>query len=505
MELFKRTQISILLTVLAILAMGGIFRLTSLNALPIFADESIYVRWSQVMKAESTLRFLPLSDGKQPLFMWAVIPFLKIYSDPLLAARMVSALCGLVTIVGLFAAGNIAFGSKKVGFIAAIIWAVVPYAVFFERLALADAMLAMFFVWSFNFMYMSLRYSRLDLGMFSGFCLGFAWLTKSPGMVGFALLPLLIFARERNSYSAQYIFKSLGILIVAFAIAFCMYNILRLGPEFYMIAQRNKDYVLPLSEVMKHPFDPLIGNLKTAIGYFWNLITPIGILFVFAGLFDIRKSHKQARFLIAIFFLLPIFIQSGIAKTFTARYLLYTVPFACLLAAHAIAHLGQHTKKHFLSIIGLLAIVLPSIWMNYYLLTNPEHVPLPRTERSGYLEEWTSGYGLKDISEQVIAQAQNSSVVVGSEGFFGTPFSALQMYTNKYPNIRIVGVGVYIESVSDNLKNALKDNKVYLVVNSSRFHISNPEEVGLRLLSSYPKAIRPDGTREYTLFFEVTK
>ena len=47
-----------------------LFRLINLTILPIFADEAIYIRWSQVMKAEPTLRFLPLSDGKQPLFVW---------------------------------------------------------------------------------------------------------------------------------------------------------------------------------------------------------------------------------------------------------------------------------------------------------------------------------------------------------------------------------------------------------------------------------------------------
>ncbi|KKU74843.1 MAG: hypothetical protein UX99_C0005G0003 [Candidatus Amesbacteria bacterium GW2011_GWB1_47_26] len=61
---------------LSILLLATTLRFWNLNSLPIFADEAIYVRWSQVMRAESSLRFLPLSDGKQPLFMWLTIPFL---------------------------------------------------------------------------------------------------------------------------------------------------------------------------------------------------------------------------------------------------------------------------------------------------------------------------------------------------------------------------------------------------------------------------------------------
>jgi len=50
--------------ILAVLAIGYfILRLPNLTLQPIFADEAIYIRWAQVMRAESTLRFLPLSDG----------------------------------------------------------------------------------------------------------------------------------------------------------------------------------------------------------------------------------------------------------------------------------------------------------------------------------------------------------------------------------------------------------------------------------------------------------
>ncbi|MEK7112149.1 MAG: hypothetical protein AAB875_02375, partial [Patescibacteria group bacterium] len=72
----------ILLLLILLFAIG--IRLYNLNLIPVFVDEAIYIRWAQVMRAEPTLRFLPLSDGKQPLFMWLSIPFLKIFSDPLL-------------------------------------------------------------------------------------------------------------------------------------------------------------------------------------------------------------------------------------------------------------------------------------------------------------------------------------------------------------------------------------------------------------------------------------
>src|SRR3990167_1201075 len=95
-----------------VLVIALFLRLYNLTILPVFGDEAIYIRWAQVMRAEPTLRFLPLSDGKQPLFMWSVIPFLKIFSDPLFAGRSVSVISGVVTLIGIFLLSFVLFKSK---------------------------------------------------------------------------------------------------------------------------------------------------------------------------------------------------------------------------------------------------------------------------------------------------------------------------------------------------------------------------------------------------------
>ena len=153
---------------------------------------------------------------------------------------------------------------------------------------------------------------------------------------------------------------------------------------------------------------------------------------------------------------------------------------------------------------GAALVIFPSLWIDFKLLTHPEDAPLPRIERSGYLEEWTAGHGLRETADYLRNAASYGPILIGSEGFFGTPFSALQLSLNDVPNARVVGVGVWIDSVHEKLTNSLKDNRVFLVVNSSRFHIADPDRAGLDLIASYPKAIRPDGTREFLLFFKVT-
>src|SRR3989337_667974 len=136
---------------MGILALALGLRLASLTYVPAFFDEAIYIRWSQVMRAEPTLRFVPLSDGKQPLFMWLTIPLFKIFSDPLIAGRIVSGFSGLGTVIGIFVLTQLLFKSRKMSLLASLIYAISPFSIFFDRLALADSMLSMFGVWALVF------------------------------------------------------------------------------------------------------------------------------------------------------------------------------------------------------------------------------------------------------------------------------------------------------------------------------------------------------------------
>ncbi len=483
-----------LVSVILILVTAVGFRLADLNSLPIFADESIYVRWSQVMRVEPSLRFLPLSDGKQPLFMWATIPLFKIFSDPLVAGRLLSVFAGFGTLIGIFFVSYVLFANKRLSLIATGIGSVLPYLVFFNRMAMADSLLAMFMIWTMGLSLYALKHDRWDWSIIAGFTFGLAWLTKSPAIFMFGLLPLgLLFAKLN--------LKSLFYLVTTFVVGIAMYNILRLGPEFSQIALRNKDYVFTLAEVIKHPWDPFTSHIKDSAIFYLYFVTPVGLLLAMWGIIGQKYSHLKQKIVLVGWFLIPILVQSAFAKQFTARYILFTVPFAIILMALAIEQIGQHTKRHILSLATLGLVIVPSIYLDYSYVVSPNSSPLPRIERSGYLEEWTAGTGIKQISEYL--SKINGPIVVGSEGFFGTPFDGLQLYLNNYKNIRVVGVGVWIDSVDSKLKNALVDNKVFLVVNSDRLHV-DPNTLGLRLIASYPKAIRPDRTQQSLLFFEVT-
>lgn len=495
----------IILCLFLILGLGFFIRFFHLTLLPIFVDEAIYVRWSQVMASEPTLRFLPLSDGKQPLFMWVLMFVIKRFSDPLFIGRLISVFTGLGTILGVFVLSYLFFKNKLVSLATTFLYAISPFSVFFDRMALVDSMLSMFIIWTAIFGYLTSKYKRYDLAMLTGFFLGFASLTKSPAIFAALLLPTFWFLNN---------WKGIWKLGITYVIAFAMYNIQRLGPNFSLLSSRTGDYMLPISHAWTNTFDPLIPHLKDFFVWIFSM-GPIAILpLVFLSIFVGYRKYLKEILVILAWLLVPVVVQAELGVTYTARYVYYTIPFLFLLSGIVFESKNKLVKIS--SYILVLAFVTQASIFNFYLLTKPEKANLPRGERSGYLEEWTAGQGIKEIS--LYLRNENSKnpgkqIVVGTEGFFGTLPDGLEIYVNDLPNIIVKGVGVIVTETPETLKEAVKaGNKTYLVMNKSRYR-GNPEKEGLKLIASYPKALRLTdsdqyrsfGPREELLFFELTK
>lgn len=208
--------------------------------------------------------------------------------------------------------------------------------------------------------------------------------------------------------------------------------------------------------------------------------------------------------LLLVWLLSPLLVQAEYAKVFTARYILFSVPLLLVLAGLGIFIIFDWIGK-FRWLKGLVFLVLMAwpLCFDSLLLTNPQKVPLPRREKSGYFEEWTSGYGIKEVADYLKIEAQKGRILVGTEGFFGTLPDGLQIYLEKIPNITIIGVGYPITQIPKPLTNSLADNRVFLLVNDSRLNLTEPELQKMKLIAAYPKAVKSDGSQERLMFYEI--
>jgi 4-amino-4-deoxy-L-arabinose transferase-like glycosyltransferase len=493
---------------LLILALAFAMRILNLTILPVFADEAIYIRWSQVMGAEPTLRFLPLSDGKQPLFMWILMFLVTRFQDPLFIGRLLSVFCGMATILGIFVLSLILFKSVKAALVASMVWAFSPFSLFFDRMALVDSMLAMFICWTLVFGVLTAKTRRFDMAMLTGFALGFASLTKSPAIFAAVLLPsvwvLGNFSKKRKKLAVELLY-SLFLTLVSYVIALVMYNIQRLGPNFQLLTSRTEDYVFPLSHLWQNPKDPFIFHFDRALQWIWIMGPWAVYLLIAYSLLPIDRRNCKEKLLLIIWFLVPLTVQAMFAKVFTARYILFTLPPLVVLAGSSFVSLKKKKLSGKILILIFGFFVAQALVYDRQLLTNPEKANLPRSERSGYLEEWTAGTGIREVSDFIKKEHfkdPNTKIVVGTEGYFGTLPDGLQMYIQGTPNIVVIGVGLNISEIPESLvesKNA--GNKTYLVANSSRLNFKKDfGEYGLKVVASYQKAERPKGIKEYAQY-----
>jgi 4-amino-4-deoxy-L-arabinose transferase-like glycosyltransferase len=486
--------------VFALLLIGLFLRSYNLDSLPIFADEAIYVRWSQVMRVDATLRFLPLSDGKQPLFMWVVIPFFKIFSDPLIAGRFVSVLTGIGTIVGSFVLTYILFERKKIAIVAAMLAALTPYLVFFDRMALVDSMLAMFAVWISIGTFLLAKTHRLDVAMITGGLLGGALLTKSPAIffvIAFFVSQIILYKKQEKLSHSISILKQTILSFVSLFIAIGIQNIMRLGPNFHMLSSRNADYVYPLTHVFENAFDPFVPFIHRSFEWYWILgPSALFVLFCLSVYILLTNKRKRELLFLLVWGAMPVVVSAEFAKVFTARYILYSVSFLCVCSAASL--LSVKLQKVVYIVIGLF--IVQAVYLNYFILFNPQRAHLPSGERSGYLEEWTSGVGIYEASRYLRDQNQKNNgkkIVVGTEGYFGTLPDGLQLYLNDVPDITVIGVGIDLKEIPQSLSESVKaGNDTYLLINDSRLKMS-PQDTSMVQVLAYEKANRSEGTKEF--------
>lgn len=403
-------------------------RLFNLTTLPVFGDEAIYIRWAQIIQSMDTMRFIPLSDGKQPLFMWLLALYIKYLSDPLVAGRLLSVFAGWGTMICLFFTPFLIFNLKKftpISIIVCLLYIFTPYTFFFDRLALTDSLLCFWLILSFLLTLLLIKFPRFDLSFLLGGVLGLAWLTKSPAIY-FIFLSFATFFFFHFKKPANLVFPFVSVFLT-----FLIYHVLWLGPQFHQIALRNRDYVHPLSEILRHPLDPFLSHFKSAL----SLFTAYFSLSLLPLLLYLKKNYRSYRLLLPLcWFLLPFLVNLGLAKVFTGRYLLFTLPFLLILIAHPLSKLS-----HKYLITSLL--LLPSLFSLYQLSTNPFHFSPPQSEL-GYFQDWTSGWGIKASADFLISQSQTRPITVATEGFFGTLPDGLQIYTHPYSSLKVEGVGL---------------------------------------------------------------
>lgn len=407
--------------------------------LPIFTDEAIYIRWSQIALNDASWRFISLTDGKQPMYVWIALVLLKLIHDPLIAGRMVSVFAGFFSMIGMFFLGRETFRNTKIGLLSSLLYVLYPFALVYDKLAVYDSLVAMFMIWIYYFTVLLVRYVRLDLGMILGMIIGLGMLTKSNADFGYIMLPfsLLLFPFKKH-WDKNRLFRWAVYAVTAAFIANAMYLILRLSPYYYIIDQKNLTFIYSFHDWIREPFAFFIGNIKSLLAWFIGYMTVLFVILAAAAFF-VDKKFLREKLLLVAWFIFPLVALAFFGKVIYPRFILFMTMPILVLGAYALFTLNQKVKQ--VSLKTLIFLVFTSMFLvnDYFILTDFARAPIPLADRSQLINGWSSGVGVPETVSFLQQQAQQGKIYVGTQGTFGLMPYSLQIYLGKNPNITIDG------------------------------------------------------------------
>lgn len=414
-------------------------RLYRIMSLPIFTDEAIYTRWSQIARFDAGWRFISLVDGKQPLFIWLNMTLIRVIHDPLLSGRLISVFAGFATMVGLFFLGREIFKNRWIGILSALLYLIFPFALVYDRMALYDSLVGTFAVWSLYFEIVLIRRLRLDLALILGMVLGGGVLTKTSGFFSIYLMPLLfiIFDWKSKKRSEKFL-KFIILAIVSIILAYCYYSILRLSPFFHIINEKNSIFVNSISEWFAHPVRDLQSNLNGLIDWFTTYFTGFFILLAF-GAFFIKKEYLREKLLLLSWFLLPFAALALFGKILYPRFIFFmTLSLLPLVAFSVFSLLNKIKNKYIFSALLFLILIL-SLRSDFFILSGLSKAPIPKLDLEQYINGWPAGGGVREAVNFFKAKASDGKIFVATEGTFGLMPYSIEIYLNQNPNVTIFG------------------------------------------------------------------
>ena len=368
------------------LLLGGALRFTALGEVGLFVDEGGHL----LAPVDADVRRVidPVAEGK-PAMAWLFAPAHGFPLDPLVVARGLVALLGLGTAAALAVALHAVAGARA-GLLGLALWALCPFAVFHERLALLDPAVGFLTAAGLALLARALRTDRTPSARLRGAVLG-------AGLAGTAVAVKV---------SALALAPALGVVLLALAprpgrlhlAALAAY----LAPAALLFAALpGLGQRLPVAAAAPPP----LALWSWTAGYGGWPLAVLGAA-ALAGL-----AHPGSGRRTAAGFALAALLAFGVAQA------LYPVPYARYLHGEHVLLVGalalglDRWRSRFALAPALIAAV-GWLWTDLALVRDPARAPVPRAERVQYVSGPWSGDGVAAALVRVRAETARGPAVV---------------------------------------------------------------------------------------------
>lgn len=478
-------------------------RLFNIMTLPIFTDEAIYTRWSQIGGMDTNWRFIALTDGKQPLFTWFDMAVMRIVKDPLLSGRLVSVFAGFGTFVGLYFLGKEVFKNKYIGLICSFLYLIYPFGLVYDRMALYDSLVGTFAVWGLYFAILLVRTVRLDVAYTLGLIAGLGTLNKTSGFATIYFLPFtaLIFDFKQKNLRNRFV-KWIIFAGVAAILTYALYSILRLSPFYYLIDQKNATFFYPVREWLKHPFTFFIGNMRGLLDWLVSYMSWPFVLLIAASFFVSKKYFREKIFLL-VWFAIPLVLTALDGKVLYPRYILFMTLALIPLVAFSLSWIYEKIKNPLVWVLVLILFCVIPIYSCYTVLVDFPHANIAKPDLGQYINDWPAGGGVKEMVNFLSDQSKKGKLYVATEGTFGSvPTLGVEIYLNENKNIEKRGIWPVPENIPTDLLEKSKTERVYFVFDQTQTPPLSWIKY-LQFIAKFQKGIGDKYLSIYQIYFKI--
>lgn len=316
MNTMKRTEIVVVLCIMAV-AVG--FRLYGLDTTPPGLHPNEAMNGTDAVEAWESGEFrifYPDNNGREGLFINLQAVSVHFLGNTPFALRLVSALVGILTVLGTYLLARRLFDNWELAAIAAFLMAVGFWHVNFSRIGFRAIMAPLCSVWALYYIYKGIETTRIWPWLAAGFWLGLGFHTYiafrvMPAVVAVVIIAYLYalrrdFRHDAYAHIRHQLWGSMGLMVAVMIII-----LLPMATYFYA---NPGDLVGRTSQVSVfaggHPARDIITNFGKTIGMFmfsgdtnWRhgiagepaLFWPIGALFAVGLLRSIYKIFRTWR------------------------------------------------------------------------------------------------------------------------------------------------------------------------------------------------------------------
>ncbi|MFX1465847.1 MAG: ArnT family glycosyltransferase [Promethearchaeota archaeon] len=458
-------------SLILILLLGTFLRFWNLaNWVPIFVDEGAWGIWGKAVYENFALddfRWLFITyrfAGKPALVAILYALSFNIFGFNLFAIRVVSAIAGFLTVFFVYKLGQILYGSK-VGLVSGLIFAIIPYDIYYSRLALQDPVVSCLIAGAILCYSYGFKNDNTFSILLGGVVFGLALDAKQLGLkIGIIIIFYLLLTKDIRSYLKKAPLWISSILAAIFHYPFIYFaarrdfnlytTYLTKGKAFSGVISINTTTTTTISsttiKTAAQTSSDLISralNLPTILSdqlaWMLNMFT-ISIFILFIAGIGLLLSRKRAIDLLPVIWIMVELFTSWVPHNHATGYILSIVPPATLTAGISLTFLSEKVpeiikyKKIGVNIPNsVISLAIISICVSYTLFFSCTLIFTPReaqihSDFKKITDSRWSGYGWQESIDYLQQENYSADTVIFPMPRWGFEFIAKDLYPRIY-------------------------------------------------------------------------